>query len=186
MDCVRCGRELGADAHFCSHCGHEVGAPFIMFEDMPQETPLQEQPSQTPSSSPVPNKKRVRRIIAALCALAAIIALIAWNPFSLEKRLTKHTWYREYEDFYGSRCLEVLELHLNGDRVSKKYLYRSGEWISAGRADNLPGSWEIMEDREIYFKGHYYEWKDEWSLSGSKLIIGEYEYTSTPKKNYPD
>ena len=43
MDCVRCGRPLDADARFCSHCGHEVGTPFIMFDDMPQEIPLQEQ-----------------------------------------------------------------------------------------------------------------------------------------------
>lgn len=186
MDCVRCGRPLDTDARFCSHCGHEVGTPFIMFDDMPQEIPLQEQPSQTPSSSPPPNKKRMRRIIAALCALAAIIAMLAWKPFSLEKRLTKHTWYREYTDFYGSRALEVLEFHLNGDRVSKKYLYSKGKWISAGRTDNLSKSWEIMENKEIYFKGQYYEWKDEWSLSGNKLIIGTYEYTSTPKKNYPD
>lgn len=183
MECIKCGCELNADTCFCPQCGRKVGVALAVAYDTPSEPPMQEQSSQ---SSPTPGKKRIRRIIAALCAFAVIIALIAANPFSLERRLTKHTWYREYTDSYGSRALEVLEFHLNGDRVSKKYLYSKGKWISAGRTDNLSKSWEIMENKEIYFKGQYYEWKDEWSLSGNKLIIGTYEYTSTPKKNYPD
>lgn len=130
----------------------------------------------------------MKKVIALALVFILCISLAGClsSKVSLEEELSKYTWYREYKDSHGSHSLEVLEFHLNGKRESYKYYYSDGDWISAGSADNLSNSWEIMENNEIYFKGQYYEWGDDWELSGSTLIIGKYEYTNKPEKNYPD
>ena len=129
-------------------------------------------------------KKAISLVLIFILCMS--LAGCAASKESLTKELTKHTWYREYEDYSDNNCLEVVEFHLDGTRVSRKYnLTHDGRWNSLGSADNLSKSWGITEDKELHFKECYYKWEKEWSLSGNKLVIGEVEYTNQPKNGYP-
>lgn len=171
MYCQYCGAQIINDSDkFCQKCGNPI---------IQNTTELPRKKSDLKSSD-----------VMKWTVICAVIIGVIWGVFYfnsatyLEKKLAKHTWYEKpYFETYGYVSGSIMEFHLNGDTEWTTYIKYNGKWEPY---KNRSASWELMDDKTLYFNGNYYKWNDEWSLSGNTLKIGDKIYYSTKMGHYEE
>ena len=170
MNCPNCNYKITPDKKYCERCGTFLN------------------PSNNVNTLEV-NKvksfltKHKIKIILGLVIVCIVSAVIYFNSVTyLEKKLTKHTWYAppNYSDWYSDGYSYTF--YSNGEVTYKYYEnYNGSGWYEDYSREY---DWEILDDKTLYWRGDYYRWKDEWHLTGNKLIIEDSEYYNTDKWSY--
>lgn len=169
--CMRCGQKIEDEQKYCFKCGSAIhnpnGANYF---------------SPTPKNLPQKKVWMFFGIAVATISVIVLIIIIVSANNSLESKLTKHTWYNEYQD-------STIHFYSNGTylEILKSGNTRDGKWSVTGNQLKMKGYtfdwWENLSDTDIsrnlaysepyswYVSNHYFVYCGDSVIGSDRVQI---------------